>query len=469
MKRQYSAGKLAAFLVLGLLIGLAVSQLFSSARAAEETEGGGVSPWAYDALADAYSMGLWEDSYNSSALDPVTEEQLSALCAAVAEKLALLEVETRPDSLEETGVVVDLTRGGVTNALYQQAAAYAFPGIEEGPQAFFRALDVLRGDEKGQLHLERTCTLQEAVVLANRMVLALYDGQNTGSLGLLWKATHGENTLYLLGTIHTDRDNVYPIHRQLRELITASDLVAFELDLNDVEGAAAFAGLQVYSDGTTLKDHISPELYQKTVEAGALLGLTEKQTACYKPWALANTFQSLSLLDESSNSNPMAIDLYVNAKAVNVGVPVEGVETYQFQAEIFDTLSSEYQEGYLATALALFLGEEAGIPPELQEALEAEYAQIEAWMEDWKTRDVEGFAASYDKEAILASGDELNAKLFAERDPAMTDYASRFLQQEGSHTGMLVVGAGHMIGETGIVQGLRDLGYTVELVPVPEQ
>ncbi|MFR4562872.1 MAG: TraB/GumN family protein [Flavonifractor plautii] len=41
------------------------------------------------------------------------------------------------------------------------------------------------------------------------------------------------------------------------------------------------------------------------------------------------------------------------------------------------------------------------------------------------------------------------------------------MSQPGSHTGLLVVGAGHMVGDTGVVQGLRDLGYTVELVPVP--
>lgn len=467
LKQQESKRKVAFMIILGLLVGLALGQLIGMARAADEEGAQGISPWAYDALADAYSTGLWEDSYYGAAQSPVTEEQLDALCAEVAEKLALLEVEPRPADLAEGALVVDQTRGGVSNALYQQAAAYAFPGVEEGPQAFLTGLEVLRGDGTGALHLECTCTLQEAVVLANRLVLTLYDGQNAGSLGLLWKATHGENTLYLLGTIHTDRDNVYPIHRQLRELITSSERVAFELDFNDIQGAAAFAAMQVYADGTTLKDHVSLALYQKTVEAGAMLGLTEEQTACYKPWALANSFQSLALMDESSNATPMAIDVYVNAKAVNVGIPVEGVETYQFQAGIFDTLSAEYQEDYLATTLAMFLGEEAGIDPELQQALEAETAQISAWMKNWKTRDAEGFAASYDKEAILTSGDELSAKLFVDRDPAMIDYASSYLLQEGSHTGMLVVGAGHMIGQTGVVQGLRDLGYTVELVPVP--
>ena len=73
----------------------------------------------------------------------------------------------------------------------------------------------------------------------------------------------------------------------------------------------------------------------------------------------------------------------------------------------------------------------------------------------------------YNKEAILESDDELNSKLFTDRDPGMIQYAADYLSQEGSHTGLMVVGAGHMVGDTGIVQGLKDLGYEVELVPNP--
>ena len=49
--------------------------------------------------------------------------------------------------------------------------------------------------------------------MAERLVLAVYDLCDAGSRGLLWKATNGDNTLYLLGTIHVDRSNVYPLHK----------------------------------------------------------------------------------------------------------------------------------------------------------------------------------------------------------------------------------------------------------------
>ena len=219
------------------------------------------------------------------------------------------------------------------------------------------------------------------------------------------------------------------------------------------------------------------------MKVAAQLGMDEQAIAQYKAWALATSFQSLATVDETTSSNAMAVDLYVNAKAANAGIPIDAVETYAFQGGIFDNLSPEYQETYLASgllmavdvntvdqetrdALVAVLGEEA-LEPATQEAIQAQVDQISAMMETWKNRDVAGFEKIYNKEAILESDDELNSKLFTDRDPGMIRYAADYLSQEGSHTGLMVVGAGHMVGDTGIVQGLIDQGYTVEVVPNP--
>ena len=437
--------------------------------------------WSYGMLADGYALGLFGDEIYTAHDQTVTTQQLETMTQAVADKLALLEVETR--AAADEGLVLDTTRGGVVNALYQEAAAYAFPGVEEGPEVFMTSVGALAGDGTG-LRLEEPCTLLEAAAMADSLILNLYDRQNAGSLGLLWKADNGAgNTLYLLGSIHTDVNNTYPFHKQLRDIILDADLVAFELDFNDQAQIAEFAAMQVYSDGTTLADHISPELYQATVKAGAQLGMDEQTISQYKAWALASSFQSLVTVDETTSSNAMAIDLYVNAKAANAGIPIDAVETYAFQGGIFDGLSPEYQEAYLAggllmmldvdtmdqetrDALVAVLGEEA-LEPAAQEVIQAQLDQISAMMDTWKNRDPEAFDEVYDKDAILESDDELNAKLFTDRDPGMIRYAADYLSQEGSHTGLLVVGAGHMVGDTGIVQGLKDLGYTVEVVPSP--
>ena len=437
---------------------------------AEEPQAEPLPAWAWGEVADSYALGLVGDEIYTDHSKPVTQEQLDKMTQVAADKLVLLEVEQRSNA---GSFVIDTTRGGVLNALYMEALPYAFAGVDAGPVEFLSSLGVIHGDG-ADLALDRPCTLLEAACFANRMILALYDQQNAGSLGLLWKAEGNGNTLYLLGSIHTDRSNLYPFHKQLRDIITSAELAAFELDFNSQEGIDEFTAMQVYSDGTTLKDHIDPELYQEVVDTLAPLGMPEEQVAQYKPWTLSNSFTALSMTDDTTSENAMALDLYVNAKASNVGVPVEGVETYAFQGKIFDDLSDEFQEDYLAMTLAMFQGMDAAgdlseeEKAELEAALKEQYDAVDRWMEQWKTRDVEAFAKDYPKDDIQGDAtNELNAKLFEGRDPNMIAWADRYLKQEGSHTGIMTVGAGHMVGRTGIVQGLKDLGYTVEVVPAP--
>ena len=456
--------------LLTLLLALGLLGSTVPVLAAEEPQAEPIPAWAYGEVADIYAKDPAAAEIYTDHSKPVTQEQLDKMTQVAADKLALLGVEQRSNA---GSFVLDTTRGGVLNALYMEALPYAFAGVDAGPVEFLSSLGVVHGDG-ADLALDRPCTLLEAACFADRMILALYDQQNAGSLGLLWKAEGNGNTLYLLGSIHTDRGNLYPFHKQLRDIITGVELAAFELDFNSQEGIDEFTAMQMYSDGTTLKDHIDPEIYQEVVEALVPLGTPEEQVAQFKPWALANTFTALSMLDETSSDNAMALDLYVSAKASNLGTQVEGIETYAFQGKIFDDLSDEYQENYLAMTLSMYLGMDAaeGLSDEekaeYEAALKEQDEAVDRWMEQWKTRDTEAFANDYPKDVIQSNTtDELNSKLFEGRDPNMIAWADRYLKQDGAHTGLMTVGAGHMIGKTGVVQGLKDLGYTVEVVPAP--
>lgn len=145
---------------------LAVALLTVPALAAEESAQPQLpDAWAVSTLADSYALGLVDDSYTTYIQSPVTMEQLENMSKIVADKLALLELPQR--TADTVGLVVDGTRGGVMNALYQQAAAYELPGVEEGAAAFLAGLGVVQGDQTGDLALERTCTYQEAMVMAD--------------------------------------------------------------------------------------------------------------------------------------------------------------------------------------------------------------------------------------------------------------------------------------------------------------
>lgn len=418
------------------------------------------SAWTVPYVADAYSLNLVDDNLTAYIQSPVTVETVATMADAVGNKLALLEGAKEYTSAEVDGV----TRGDVVDALYDALSDTGFAPADATAVEALQGLNVLQGDG-ASLALDRVCTYEEAMVMSTRLILAVYDGQGAGSKGLFWKVTNGENTLYLLGTAHMDRGNIYPFHKTLREAITSSEKLILELDFNDQAGIQEFAAMQMYSEGDSLKEHISQELYTRTVALYAQLGLDEAMVNAYKPWALANSLNSILTADDSTGDAPMAIDLYVNAAASNRGITVAGAETYALQGGIFDSLSAEYQaeylDAYVTMAELALSGEEAPADDETQAALDAQTEVLDGIISAWKTGDLEAFGQVYDKEAILESDDELNAKLFTDRDPGMVEVAKACLEQEGAHTTFMAVGAGHMVAPGGIVPELEALGYEV--------
>lgn len=428
------------------------------------------SSWSHGALADAYALGLVDDDYAQYIQTAITMDDLSAMTEIIADKLALLNLP--PNTKLSQTLVIDSTRGGVINAFYQEAAAYALPNIEQSAADYLVGLGVVKGGQNGERMLSRSCTFEEAMVMAQRLILTLYDRYNAGSKGLLWKATNGANTLYLLGTIHMDRGNVYPLHKSLREAVAASQEVIFEVNFNDEADVASYQAMQIYSDGTSLKDHLSAELYADTVAVFTHLGMTEAEINTYKPWVLMLTLTNALAADESTSSNAVAVDAYLNTLATNAGKEIGAVETLAFQGAIFDGLSAQYQLEGLAAYVAMMQQALSGKPAEgadqkeTQAALEAQDKQYDTMMKAWVERDPEAMATLLDKAtAVSERADELSAKLFTQRDPNMIKAAAEYLERAGSNTFFMAVGAGHMLDPGGIVSGLQHLGYHVELVP----
>lgn len=432
-----------------------ISSVFANSEAIQP------DPWAVTELVDAEALNLLPPYYNQSLHKTISSEQTNYILLQISKKLESLGYEPKTPSQE---IQTDGTRGGFITLLYDELLRFDLPdqifSSNLSAEEYMVQNSIVLGDGSGSLALERSCTVQEGILIAQRFLTDFCRRSGNASEGLLWKAVNGDNVLYLLGTIHADRGNIYPYSQGLYDAIASADAAYFEVDFYDEEGLWEFQKLQHYSDGTTLKDHISPELYEIVVDVLGGFGLTEAQTASYKPWALANTFSSLSMeeSDPGTATAPVAIDLYVYKKAIASGAKIGEVEGYVFQGELMDSLSEEYQEAYLAANLLSYLYSlENGEPS-------ASVSAIDEMLQMWSNRDADAFEAYSAKEEQMAQGDELSVLLFEKRDQNMIAFADGLLQQGGAKKQILVVGAGHMIGETGIVNGLKKLGYKVELV-----
>jgi uncharacterized protein len=124
-----------------------------------------------------------------------------------------------------------------------------------------------------------------------------------------------------------------------------------------------------------------------------------------------------------------------------------GLETGESQMQLFGGLSAAMQEQLLLVTML---------------DSERERSQLGPLMTAWKTGDSDTlFKLSYEEPLRLFPVlKPIIVKLYDERNDAMTQKIDAFLKTPKTY--FVAVGAGHLVGERGIVSQLRARNYTVE-------
>lgn len=277
--------------------------------------------------------------------------------------------------------------------------------------------------------------------------------QDEGSV-FMWEvnAKEGDGKLYLLGSIHVGTDDMYPLNPIITDAFDKSDALAVECDVTTLYQRSDYLKLMeklMYTDGTTVKDHIPEDLYNKTDALLKEKGLSIQFFSLYKPIILAQNISNL-MLEEWGYSSDKGIDVYFINLARERGMEIIEIESVEFQFDMLGGFSDEIQIMELRHTL---------------EGIETSRIILEGMLEFWNTGDVRSFEELISQEDdSLSPGEkelyrEYEKIMFDDRNLNMADKAEEYLKT--GKTTFYIVGAGHMVGETGIIKLLRDRGYTV--------
>ncbi len=428
--------------------------------------------WSTSTLVQGEKYGIYPLSWYDNMQEEMDAKRFEEYCSAIGKKLeAISGTVLKQDAATLTYAQSDkITRGQVLEGIYKVLNQYTYAkevDLGEDAITYMRDRQILLGTGK-DIHLDRVCTLEEAAVFGTRIINAFYEDLDGGSKGLLWKVQKDDNIVYMLGSIHIANYDIYPFNENILEAYKSADALGVEVNLYNQEGIADYNKVAVYKDGTTLKDHIPADLYKEVIQATKKLGISESDIAAYKPWCVALTFStaaqsSSSTVEEQQLATLLGIDNYFTSDALVNGVPIYELESYAYQAGMFDGFSPELQENNLSDALEIFLDDDLG-----DESTET----VNDWLQYWQDGNVEDFKKAFPKkekydgvdaaEKVLL--DEYNNKLWTVRDKDMTEKIETLLNNKEGKTYFIVVGAGHYIGEDGVIQNLKNKGYTVEQV-----
>lgn len=257
----------------------------------------------------------------------------------------------------------------------------------------------------------------------------------------LWKIEGKENNLYLMGSLHLLKQNDYPLDSTYYRAFNKAKHVAFEVDM---EKANSFA-FQLYvlkqsqlPAGTTLKDVVSPESYQKCAAAFQRLGGSITQVQKFRPFFAAMTLSLLKM--QQLGFNPLlGIDRHFHKIAKGSGKQLYGLESAESQIELLLSLDSLDSDLLSSTVDEV-------------ENLEKEINHMAAL---WRSGNADGLDSLINMS--VSQYPKLKERLLLKRNRNWMTQIETFLQMKEDV--FVVVGAGHIGGKGGLLDLLQEKGF----------
>jgi len=270
-----------------------------------------------------------------------------------------------------------------------------------------------------------------------------------------WVLESEQAKVYLLGSIHVMRPDMYPLPAPVESAFVESDLTVFEVDMRDSKGIAADRLMQergFFAGHETIYTQLSEgtlSLLQDYLQANNIdIGQFER----VRPWMLSVNIGLIELRKLGFDS-ARGIDLYYQQKARRDGKPVLALETFEEQIELLSGDSPRVQE--IGLKLALQYRDEA---PEFIDLL------INAWATGDAEAMYEASASDYERHPELAAQFE---RLLDKRNEKMAVQIGRYLA-ETDKTYFVVIGALHMGGHKGLLKLLGEKYDIRQIVYSPE-
>ena len=271
---------------------------------------------------------------------------------------------------------------------------------------------------------------------------------------LIYKVTKdgSDTTIYLFGSIHVADVNNYEFPKYFDEAFNSSDYVTCEYDsTKETDEVKEMLG-QIYLDDTTLKDHVSSDSYEKIKNFFEENGENIKDYEDYKLSAILSQMQFF-LIQKLNLKIEVGIDDYIINKAKTAGKEVLEVESEEFQDNFLSNVSERVYEIGIVETIDHF-----------DDEVEKTRKLIESWETGYEEGLLDETISASDEEKYSKDDIELvkefNKNLFDDRNITMTEKFEQYFN-DNKNT-FFMVGAGHIVGENGIANLLRQKGYIVE-------
>lgn len=264
-------------------------------------------------------------------------------------------------------------------------------------------------------------------------------GNNT----VLWEAKgkKDDKPFYIFGTMHLLCRDDAQLSENVKEILKRSEVIYFELDMDNLLGMMSGMGAMQMKNGVKLKDLVTPEEYDRIKKYfnkhGALpFGMVEN----FKPMLLASTVTENQMQCETQSGVEMMM-MEENSKKKDNKKEIKGLETIEQQAAIFDSIPYKEQAKELVKMVDSS-GNATGKD------------DLEKLVKAYKNQDLKQI-----EEITLKSEPGLENYMDLLLYKRNRNWISQIRSLTGQKTIIFAVGAGHLVGQYGVLELLKKEGY----------
>lgn len=275
--------------------------------------------------------------------------------------------------------------------------------------------------------------------------------------------------MWLLGTVHVGDARTAYLPQEIYDAFDSADAAAFEFNIDSFEKQLEtdeklqekISGYYYYEDGSSAMDHLDKGTYNDAIKFLKASGNYNTNIHYLKPYFWGSMVDNFYLQQGYRLTSEQGVDMRLTDRALAQNKKILEVESAESQLAMMSGFSDELQALLLMQILETDV---IASWEELNLMYDTWCAGDEEAMRKYLSADPDELAQMTEEERILY--EEYNNAMNLERNRKMLDVAISYL--ESGETVFFAVGLAHLLVEEGLVDTLRDSGYTVELVTYRE-
>lgn len=258
---------------------------------------------------------------------------------------------------------------------------------------------------------------------------------------LLWQVSGNglKSPSFLFGTFHLLCKEDIHFSDQLKKAIKSSDEIYMEMDMDDPSTMLSGMLYMNMKDGKKLEDLYTPEEYKRlqnyfsdTLKTPLML----LQRA--KPYFLVALLYPRMM----NCATPTGVETELMKIIKDDKKEIKGLETMQFQASVFDTIPYEWQAKELLKNIDSF---------------SVYKNEFDTMLELYKNQQLDSMQSMISKSEF--GSDKYEDLLLNNRNKNWVEQLKEIMKKESV---FVAVGAGHLVGDNGLINLLKKAGYKVE-------